>query len=269
MLIFFLTLCLKLHVIYINEVLVYAHLYVYKMKFYQASFVTSSLHHALRGVVVNLCMNYGLFGHKMASKTHVHPKRISQLTGQCFVAANGARKDRMSILTLFCFHCVSGDIFQLIISPVKIKQYVFVVLSQHRTLINVCIRYFSSLLEDAYSHYINMMAFMTMVSLMSLLTIVFAYIPIAQGVTGVFLKKDQNENCTLILRCRFHQVEARNAGECLLLTATSNSSGIYYNTSAKLCDVCKPKSTFSSHDSDLGYYATGKSLTVIRNIATH
>ena len=81
------------------------------MKFYQTYFVTSSLHHALSGVVVNLCMNYGLFGHKMASETYVHPKRISQLAGQCFVAANGARIERMSILTQFCFHCVSGDIF--------------------------------------------------------------------------------------------------------------------------------------------------------------
>ena len=151
----------------------------------------------------------------------------------------------------------------------KIKQYVFFVIKQHRSLINVCIGDFSSFLEDAYSHYINAMALMTMVSLMSLLTIIFAYISIAQGVTGVFLKKNQNENCTLILRCNFHQVEAKNAGECALLTATSNGSGIYYNTSAKVCNVCKHKLTFSSHDSDLGYYATGKSLTVIRNIATH
>ena len=99
----------------------------------------------------------------------------------------------------------------------------------------------------------------TMESTISLI-IAFACIPLTLGVTGVFLKMNENENCTLIVRCSFYQVEARSKGECVLLTTLLDGSGSYYNSSTKLCYVCKHNSTFSSLDSDLGYYAIGRLL---------
>ena len=102
----------------------------------------------------------------------------------------------------------------------------------------------------------------TMESTISLI-IAFACIPLTLGVTGVFLKMNENENCTLIVRCSFYQVEARSKGECVLLTTLLDGSGSYYNSSTKLCYVCKHNSTFSSLDSDLGYYAIGRLLTDI------
>ena len=102
-----------------------------------------------------------------------------------------------------------------------------------------------------------------MMSLEGFFIIVFVYIPVTQCVTGVFLKRNENKNGSLILRCSFHQVEARSKGECVLLTTTLDGSGSYYNASRKLCNVCKSNSTFSILESSTGYYATGIYPSVI------
>ena len=96
---------------------------------------------------------------------------------------------------------------------------------------------------------------------MSIIGIIIAsvYIPTAQCVIGVFLRRIGSKSCSLVLGCSFYQIPARSKGECVFLTTLLGGSGSYFNISGNLCNVCNLTSTFIEISIDLGFYTRGKS----------
>ena len=84
------------------------------------------------------------------------------------------------------------------------------------------------------------------------------YIPCVRGSTGVILRRIENKNCILILGCRIQQIPARSKGECVFITSALNGTGGYYNSSAGLCHMCTPDSTFVEVNVDNEYYTKGR-----------
>ena len=84
------------------------------------------------------------------------------------------------------------------------------------------------------------------------------HIPPVRGDSDVFLRRIENNNCILTLKCSIEQVAARSKEKCIFLTTAVNGSGSQYDSSESLCHVSKHNSTFTEVNNYHGHYTKGR-----------
>ena len=90
------------------------------------------------------------------------------------------------------------------------------------------------------------------------LIIGLVYSSFAETITGEILRRIENDNCILILRCSAKQFPAKSKGGCVLLATTmDSSSGSHYDVDTCLCNIYTPNTTLTGLNSDRGYYTKG------------
>ena len=91
----------------------------------------------------------------------------------------------------------------------------------------------------------------------------------AHGSAQIYRRMVYENECTLLVECKLHQVPVRSKIECYILTARSLGSGAHYSPASEICNVCLPTSPsaqLTTFTSGMDYHAAGrlnKSIVVI------
>ena len=95
----------------------------------------------------------------------------------------------------------------------------------------------------------------------------YLIVNIGQGMAHIYERKVASGDCDLVLTCSFHQIPVKSEGHCAVLAMSLEDSGFYHNSSAGICNICKPglsaTTYFTKINIDSGYFSESKWNSVV------